>query len=135
MEMTHDVLELAYYEANKIKPATLVKRQGGEHWLVRDLPLGVDAKASQTWGLVHDGAEVCIPLFPYLSNGPDPAIALAFAFELGAKARDTLGWHYTVTRAHVSVGHPVQEVDGLTEQGVAVLRFWLGFAFVIREIH
>lgn len=128
MKITTEVLDIEAYEARKFQPATLIARDG-KVWLTRELPLLVERE--DEWGWCRDGDMVRIPLFPYLSGGLDPAIALGFAFELGFRARDFVDPHYYVERLHISLGHPVTEHK--LPDGNDALRFWLGFGFVLKE--
>jgi len=128
MQVTTEVLDIEAYEKRKLLPATLVKRSG-KVWITREVPVFVEQ--DDEWGWCKDGDVVRIPLFPYLSRGNDSSVALGFAFELGFKARDFVDPCYDVERVHVAIGHPVCEHK--TQDGIDVLRFWLGFGFILKE--
>jgi hypothetical protein len=130
MEITTDVLDIVEYEKRKLRPATLIPRKG-RVWLTRDLPIGVAGSSSTEWGLVKEGDVVRIPLFPYITRGTDPSIAIGCAFELGFKARDYVTPGFEVHSLHIALGHPVTEI---TQQDQELLRFWLGFGYVLKEI-
>jgi len=133
MEITHQILDVAQYEANQWRPATVIDRKPAERWLVRDLPLGINDKPTKEWGWVLEGPHVQIPLFPYLSNGNSPAVAIAFACELAFRALSMINTSVDVRRVHIVVGDPVQEVSDIPDTQVPLLRFWLGFGFSVRE--
>jgi len=128
MNVTTEVLDIEAYESRKFQPAAMVPRDG-HFWLTRDIPLLLEQE--DEWGMCREGDMVRIPLFPYISRGHDPAIALGFAFELGFRARDFVDPAYTVERLHISLGHPVSEHR--LPDGIDTLRFWLGFGFVLKE--
>jgi hypothetical protein len=132
LEITHQILDIAQYEANHWQPATVLDRKPAEKWLVRDLPVGITDKPTKEWGWVLDGPHVRIPLYPYLSNGSSPAVAIAFACELAFRIISMIGKSVDVKQVHIAIGDPVQEVE-IPSAETPVLRFWLGFGFVIRE--
>lgn len=132
MLITVEELDIDKYERDKQLPATIVRRQEGEFWAVRDRPLETDLFPRYLWTREED--HVRIPLYPYLSRGQTPAVAMGMAAKLGAlvveELYDWLGRIYVprvvIARMHVVLGHPVQD-DGTN------LRFWCGFGFVIKE--
>lgn len=128
MKITTNVLDIEAYEARKCQPAALMPRCG-KVWITREVPMLIDAK--DEWGWCRDGDMVRIPLFPYMSRGNDPAVALGFAFELGYRARDVVDPQYEVEQLLISVGHPVSDCH--LPDGNETLRFWLGFGFVLKE--
>lgn len=128
MDITTDFLDIEEYEAKRLAPATLVRRDG-HTWLTRDVPLLVEHDTE--WGICQEGDVVRIPLFPYITRGQDPSIAIGFAFELGFRARAFVDPQYEVARLHISVGCPVYEYH--MPDGNTSLKFWLGFGFVVRK--
>lgn len=122
MDVSCDMLDIEQFEAQKIIPAVIVNRKSGENWLVLDLPLNVDAPASEKWGTAASGDAVRVPLFPYLAGSLEPAHAMAFAFELGFRASQMAG--HAARHLHIAVGKPIQETG-------EHLRFWIGFALII----
>ena len=128
MKITTHVLDIEAYEAHKCQSAAMVPR-GSKVWITREKPLLVDAE--DEWGWCREGDMVRIPLFPYMSRGSDPAIAIGFAFELGYQARDIVDPNYDVESLLISLGHPV--CDCKLSDGHEALRFWLGFGFVLKE--
>ena len=132
MEITHQVLDIAKYEERQFRPATIIDRKPAERWLVRDRPIGVNEKPTIDWGWVMRGEHVRIPLFPYLANGNNPAVALAYAAQLAFQAMSAISSKVEVQRVHIVVGDPVQETD--IPDGPPVLRFWMGFGFSIKDL-
>jgi hypothetical protein len=128
MNITTNVLDIEAYEDRKCQPAAMMPRDS-KIWITREMPLLVEAQGD--WGWCREGDIVRIPLFPYMSRGHDPAIAIGFAFELGYLARDTVDPRYDVERLHIALGHPV--CDHKLPDGHETLRFWLGFGFVLKE--
>lgn len=128
MKITTNVLDIQAYEARMCQPAAMMPREG-KLWITREVPMLIEA--NDEWGWCRDGDMVRIPLFPYMSRGHDPAIAIGFAFELGFLAHDIVETTYGVERLHISIGHPV--CDSHLPDGHATLRFWLGFGFVLKE--
>lgn len=135
MKLTFDILDVEHYEARKYKPATLVQRQGGESWLVRDRPIGVEGTPQELWGWCTQGDKVRVPMYPYITGSSDASTAIGLAFEMGFRARDLVPDNLEIQRLHIVVGSPVQTVTGLDgmREDQAVLRFWIGFAYVVRE--
>jgi len=132
MEVTTDVLDIESYEKRRLTPASLVRRHGYT-WLTRDKPLLLDvADDNHSWGYCQEGDFVRIPMFPYLTKGQDPTVAMGFAFELGFRARDFIDPSYEVTHLHITLGHPV--CDYTLSDGSKTIRFWLGFGFVVRKV-
>lgn len=132
---TFDVLDIPKYLENKHAPATFVPREG-KTWLVRDWPVDFDPKSDPelakvgewAWCKAHD--EVRVPLFPYCSRADASEAALGFAFELGFKARDYVIPTFEIKKLHISLGSPIEEHE---IEGHRVLRFWLGFAYILQE--
>lgn len=133
MEITHQILDIEQYEAGQIRPATLIERKPAERWLIRDLPVGITDKPTKEWGWVMEGSHIRIPLFPYISNGNHPSVAIAFACELAFRVMSMVGKKVEIRRVHIAIGDPVQEVTDIPDSPTPVLRFWLGFGFSIKE--
>lgn len=127
MQIAIEQLDISRYEAQKIKPATLIPRKIGEVWLIRETPM--ETALSPTWSTASEGEYVRVPLFPYLVRGTEPSEVVAVAFKFGAQAGIDLylaGEMITPLAMHISVGHPVVDLG-------SSLRFWLGFAFLVRR--
>lgn len=133
MEITHQILDILAYEEQQFQPATVIDRKPAERWLIRDLPIGVVDKPTTEWGWVLEGQHVRIPLYPYIVNGNNPAVAIAYAAQLAFQTVLAINKKVDIRRVHIVVGDPVQEVDNIPDSPTPVLRFWLGFGFVIKE--
>jgi hypothetical protein len=119
-------------------PEDFINRKDAEYWMYLDGPLIMDAHGvDQPWRKVISGDAVRIPLIPYCTANKDPTVALAHAFQLGARAFLDWGSDY-VNRVHTSVGTPVEEIDNyapVKPKGVKVdcFRFWIGLAIRLRK--
>jgi hypothetical protein len=133
MEITHDIIDIEKYEAQGYLPAALIPRGKAEKWLVRAVPVGVaPTTPTKDWSLTAEGEHIRIPAFPYFSHSNDPAVALAFSAELAVQALMQVQGNFDVRRIHMVYGSPVQEVDN-PALAAAVLRFWVGFGYLIKE--
>lgn len=131
MEVTFDVLDITRYEQEKILPATLIAREPGALWITREAP--IDSGKPNALYQTNNGDKVRIPLYPYINSNNEPALALAFVSSLAIKALNEIPDNYRAIKVHIAVGNPVQEVDNLPNTTGAVLRFWIGFGFQIKE--
>lgn len=119
-------------------PEDFLSRKDSEHWAYLDGPLVLSAHGSeQPWRRVSSGDAVRVPLIPYCTSCKDPAVALAHAFQLGARALLDWGSDY-IARVHISVGAPVEEIDDyapVKPKGgkVSCFRFWIGLAVRLRK--
>jgi hypothetical protein len=124
VELSHDILDVQSYTVSGQRPAMVIKRAATSLWLVREQPVGIEN--ANAWSWANAGEFVRIPLHPYLTPKQDPATALAYAYQLGFRARDAVGDVGVIDRLHMVLGSPVEELhDGSRALG---FRFWLGFA-------
>lgn len=88
------------------------------------------------WRHLADGPKVRVPLLPYCSVGKDAENAIGHAFQLGFRAACSAVRHAgPVLRMHLSVGAPVEELDGhLLGAGgpVDCYRYWIGVCVFVR---
>jgi hypothetical protein len=130
MIFTVEELAIEQYELDKIRPATIIDRNEGEIWLVREQPF--ETELSPRYLMTVEHAHVRIPLFPYLTRGTTPSVAMGMAMKLGILAvnelYDSIGRHIVpqvdIVRTHIVLGQPVQDLS-------SSLRFWCGVGFLI----
>lgn len=125
-------IDIRQYELDKVRPADIIERQERELWAVREQPFHTDLSPRYLWA--QSEGFVRVPLFPYLS-APEPDMAVGLGVQLGLLAlhewEEWAGRQYLprllAVRAHLSYGHPVQDLG-------TNLRFWLGVALLIKEV-
>lgn len=118
-------------------PEDFISRKDADEWVYLDGPLIMEGPSSdQPWRRVASGDAVRVPLVPYCTSSRDPAVAMAHAFQLGARAFMDWGSDY-VAHVHLSVGAPVEEIDNYLpikrDTKVSCFRYWIGLAIKVRS--
>lgn len=133
MKWTFRFLDLAQTSQ---PPTDFINRRDGEVWIYLDAPMGVEAPgASSIWRTVSSGDVVRVPLLPYCTHGTEPAVALAYAFQLGVQAFHGLNLD-DFSVAHLSIGSPVEEFQEYIPIGkkhIDCFRLWLGIALRVKN--
>ncbi len=101
-------------------PSIVFEREGSSPWYAAGGP----ATGPFEWVLTAEGGMVRVPLFRYQTNGRQPAVAMSFAFELGARC--VLQAPCQPKRLFLAVGSLV--ADLAAAGGPDSLEFWIGLA-------
>lgn len=102
------------------------RRDDKRKWIVFDKPIAADQELS--WASAATDEYVRVPLFKY-TLPPQGDVALAKAFELGARCAEQFGG--VVTHLHIVTGNPVELVSNVDGRVVA-MDYWFGFAVVFK---
>ena len=126
MELKHATLDLSKYDSLERGVAHVMPRDGAT-WLVREVPVGLGKGDGNDWSVATDTDMFRIPLVAYRGLSNDPAELLAFAFQLGIRAREEAGMSIEPHKLMIVIGSPLEEIH----QGGQLVgyRFWAGFAF------
>lgn len=100
----------------------VLDRRGRDVWLVPNGPVG----GITAWHPTREGSLVRVPLFRYVTQGRQPEVAMAYAFELGLSV--VLEAPIKPSKILVAFGSPV--VDLSTEGGPDSFAFWVGVALI-----
>ena len=101
-------------------PAIVVAREGGGAYYVPEQPFD----RPFNWLATREGSFVRVPLYRFQSNGRQPSVAMAFAFELGARC--VLQAPCVPKKLFLAVGVPVEDLAAVG--GPDALVFWIGVA-------
>lgn len=127
MEIFYDRVDLAACWQMQIRnPIRRISRGPTEEWLVTDKPVVLGAPVQ--WTYYRQGAEVGIPLIPYLLR-PDPDLAMAHMLAIGLQCAIELT--RPIKRLHLVTGVPLEQIEPYPDFPELTLRYWVGFAVLL----
>jgi len=125
MELTNSYIRVEAFDGSNAPAHEIIKREPGHKWLVAAEPITHEKPI--VWSPVVKEGHVYIPLVPYLMPA-DPATALAFMLQLGMRVSLDVG--KPISRLHLAIGEPVNEI---TQAGADSLwQFQVGIGIIVK---
>ena len=122
---TAEIIDVTEFVENEMLPLRTIPFPKDTAWKVRSEPINFETEHADdgplAWSLVRTGDLIRIPLIPYRVPRDPPYTVLA---AMDIMQRLSLGAPNAL-RTHIIVGSPLQD---LSEEGVDMLRLWIGFA-------